>query len=557
LGEVHMEDELRRMLGKIFPEGSDKCADCGEEIDSEYVKQEHIMLEHAWTMLVANVEEIVRAGEGKEEDKSDTEEKEEEFDTAHQNEKLLSEEGDKEEEGEALINYELLTSMRNNGEELEKEKNADKEEEVDKEIFAEKLEEVEQEKEEEVEEEMYTEKEKEVEKERYAEKKEEVKKEEEDEKENDDEKKESVSWSTGIYFTCKHCGHKVDPTLAKSHVKTHGIKLKKEKTSEHYELVKKEYICKICDDKVLHAENVIKEHTLTKHSMGILEYENLYENKSYKSDDKTKRSTFLLPISSSNSSKNGQSPNSSEKEGMLSSERKWNQGVLYECNTCTWKTFHKSSVQDHLLKLHKIEMKKHEIANYITFEEKKYSCKICKTQVSHSSANIYQHIRKRHNMSVEVYELKYESDSTIASGNEVSQKLIENNQENMLDSIVSDKTSTIKVAEKRKLLSCDEFKPIAKHAKQSSDEVVIDDLHDILNQIESRIKSKTLAIEDVKNEKEIKKHDETYLKNTKQKEIRSVGNQIQDSDTEKDPEGDDKMIEDRIEFSDSSDDESN
>jgi len=122
LGEVHMEDELRRMLGKIFPEGSDKCADCGEQIDSEYVKQEHIMLEHAWPMLVANVKEIEGASEGKKAEESDIEEKEdlgkkeEEINNevmlnkVHQNEKLLSEESDSEEDSDNLINNELLTN---------------------------------------------------------------------------------------------------------------------------------------------------------------------------------------------------------------------------------------------------------------------------------------------------------------------------------------------------------------------------------------------------------------------------------------------------------------
>merc|ERR1712129_613667 len=98
LGEVHMEDELLRMLGKIFPEGSDKCADCGHEIDSEYVKQEHIMLEHAWPTLVANVEEIEGAGKGKNAEESDIEEEKVEGNKAEENDMEEKEDADQNDE---------------------------------------------------------------------------------------------------------------------------------------------------------------------------------------------------------------------------------------------------------------------------------------------------------------------------------------------------------------------------------------------------------------------------------------------------------------------------
>jgi len=569
LGEVHMEDELRRMLGKIFPEGSDKCADCGHEIDSEYVKQEHIMLEHAWPTLVANVEEIEGAGKGKNaeesdieeekvegkkaeendmeekedadknDEKSDKEENEDDLKKVHRNEKLLSEESDSEEETDDLINNELLKNNSRKEEEVEMEEEAEKEEVAEKEQVAEK-EEV-SEKEKVAEKEMETEKEKVVKKEMVAEKDEEAKKE------------ESGNWSTGIYFTCKRCDHKIEPKMAKSHSETHGIKLKKDKMTEHYELVKKEYTCKICGEQVLHAENVIKKHTLAKHSMGLFEYENLYEKRTtYKKDN----GTFLLPISSSDSSKNGLSPRSSEKDGMLTSERKWHQGILYECKKCIWKTFHKNSIQNHSKKIHKIRMQKHEYAACFTFEDNKYSCKICNTKVSHESGNIYQHIRKSHKMSVEVYELKYENENTLnfSDGEKEMSKTEEGN-------LISNEIYTAKVEEKRKMSSCDESSPASKRPKQSSDEVAIDDLHDILNQLESRIKSKTPAEENVMDGKETNQFTKAYLEKREQKENRSDESQIKDSSLEidtadKDPEGDAKMIEDRIEFSDSSDDES-
>merc|ERR1719509_214806 len=126
--------------------------------------------------------------------------------------------------------------------------------------------------------------------------------------------------------------------------------------------------------------------------------------------------------------------------------------------------------------------------------------------------------------------------------------------------LISNKTHIAKVEEKRKMTSQNYSSPASKRAKQSSDEVVIDDLHDILNQLESRIKGKTPVEDNFMDGKETYQFGKAYLEKREQKENRSFENQIQDSSleidtTEKDPEGDAKMIEDRIEFSDSSDDE--
>jgi len=61
MGEVHMEEELEAVVGKIFPGGQEKCTKCGEEVESEYVKKEHIMAQHAWPALAAVLQDV--AGE--------------------------------------------------------------------------------------------------------------------------------------------------------------------------------------------------------------------------------------------------------------------------------------------------------------------------------------------------------------------------------------------------------------------------------------------------------------------------------------------------------------
>jgi len=58
IGEIHSEVELLAEFIKVFPGGSNKCGECGLEVNGEYVQKEHIMLQHPWPMLKATVEEI-------------------------------------------------------------------------------------------------------------------------------------------------------------------------------------------------------------------------------------------------------------------------------------------------------------------------------------------------------------------------------------------------------------------------------------------------------------------------------------------------------------------
>merc|ERR1719222_479312 len=53
IGEVHLDKELEVQLMKIFPTGAkDKCGQCGQTVETEYVKKEHILVEHPWKTLI-------------------------------------------------------------------------------------------------------------------------------------------------------------------------------------------------------------------------------------------------------------------------------------------------------------------------------------------------------------------------------------------------------------------------------------------------------------------------------------------------------------------------
>ena len=49
-GEVHLDSQLEAELLKIFP--TDKCEECGQTVETEYVKKEHILVSHPWTGLI-------------------------------------------------------------------------------------------------------------------------------------------------------------------------------------------------------------------------------------------------------------------------------------------------------------------------------------------------------------------------------------------------------------------------------------------------------------------------------------------------------------------------
>eukprot|EP00092_Neocalanus_flemingeri_P017347 GFUD01018762.1.p1 GENE.GFUD01018762.1~~GFUD01018762.1.p1 ORF type:complete len:485 (+),score=126.29 GFUD01018762.1:18-1472(+) len=59
MGEIHSEEELLAECYKVFPDGSNKCEVCNLEVNSDYVKKEHIMLTHPWPMLKATVDELI------------------------------------------------------------------------------------------------------------------------------------------------------------------------------------------------------------------------------------------------------------------------------------------------------------------------------------------------------------------------------------------------------------------------------------------------------------------------------------------------------------------
>jgi len=60
LGEVHFEKDLFIEQRRIFSNGSNKCAECNDELNGDYIQREHILLEHPWSLLKSTVDEILQ-----------------------------------------------------------------------------------------------------------------------------------------------------------------------------------------------------------------------------------------------------------------------------------------------------------------------------------------------------------------------------------------------------------------------------------------------------------------------------------------------------------------
>ena len=64
--------------------------------------------------------------------------------------------------------------------------------------------------------------------------------------------------------------------------------------------------------------------------------------------------------------------------------------------------------RSHILKIHKTKIVRGDYPNHMSFESKKYSCKICHQQIEHNLDNIRTHTLKKHRMKIHKYAVSYE-----------------------------------------------------------------------------------------------------------------------------------------------------
>ena len=91
------------------------------------------------------------------------------------------------------------------------------------------------------------------------------------------------------------------------------------------------------------------------------------------------------------------------------SDLKWACGTSYSCNYCDNIYNRIPLARSHILKIHQTKIERGDYSNHMSFESKKYSCKICHQQIEHNPDNIRAHTLTKHRMKIHKYAASYET----------------------------------------------------------------------------------------------------------------------------------------------------
>ena len=91
------------------------------------------------------------------------------------------------------------------------------------------------------------------------------------------------------------------------------------------------------------------------------------------------------------------------------SDLKWACGTTYSCNYCDNIYNRIPLARSHILKIHKTKIERGDYPNHMSFESKKYTCKICHQQIEHNPDNIRAHTLNKHRMKIHKYAASYET----------------------------------------------------------------------------------------------------------------------------------------------------
>merc|ERR1712129_587796 len=163
------------------------------------------------------------------------------------------------------------------------------------------------------------------------------------------------------------------------------------------------------------AEGKVEPESVTDDNVEVLD-----ENQIWQMFENMKTKVMNMDISdtmvSKNSFEKGRMLNSDDStlgitrgSNGISGDKKWYQGSFYECNSCQHIFYGREHFRNHLIKKHKIESESllniSEFSN--NFDEKLYSCNVCKKKVKHEFKNIYGHLRTKHSLTLLAYETQY------------------------------------------------------------------------------------------------------------------------------------------------------
>lgn len=224
-----------------------------------------------------------------------------------------------------------------------------------------------------------------------------------------------------------------------------------------------------------------------------------------------KKDTILI----SSDQREALSTNKTVSKPPPSQKFKWDTGIVYSCNYCDEQFFSTTSGPRHLKKVHDITiLKSGEYSAHISFKDKKYSCKICYADVIHAHGEITVHMKK-HNLTMEQYERKYESETLEMPQNKSVQS--EGEDKLLKESTITSKLETLDELDdsnfeseiiepknkKRKHDEEDERKPISMSKKEV---VFMDELQHFMDKLQSKSEKNSKTQEASLNESNRKRY---------------------------------------------------
>ena len=109
--------------------------------------------------------------------------------------------------------------------------------------------------------------------------------------------------------------------------------------------------------------------------------------------------------------KTSEKEESKERKRKSCNDLQWASGTTYSCNYCENIYYRIPLARSHILKIHRTKIERGEYPNHMSFESKKYSCKICHQQIEHNPDNIRAHTLNRHRMKIHKYGASYETNT--------------------------------------------------------------------------------------------------------------------------------------------------
>ena len=92
-------------------------------------------------------------------------------------------------------------------------------------------------------------------------------------------------------------------------------------------------------------------------------------------------------------------------------KRRWFEGSYYICNKCDQKEYGETAFKVHLKRNHGVVGKSiRDLSDfYSNYVKKHYSCKVCNTSITHDYSRLYQHLKRKHFISIVDYERDHEA----------------------------------------------------------------------------------------------------------------------------------------------------